>query len=74
MSKSIKERVRKVDVDKLSPEQQEQIGFEMGKKIGKLCDQTAEDLTKKVNKITGIYGLTAFVQIGFKDQKGNIIE
>jgi len=65
---SLKDRKRKVKLENLDPEQQENIGFEMGKKITALTDKAAKQITEEINKITGIYGVEAKIQVAFYDK------
>lgn len=47
------ERARKVDVEKLTNEQADQIGEEIGRKLSDIAKEAAE----KANKLLKIYGL-----------------
>lgn len=70
MSKNIRERRRQVNVDALSPEDAERIGFELGKKAGEIGDKAAVE----INKLTNIYGIKAKVAIQFyKEKTGELI-
>ena len=73
MAANIKERRRKVNPSTMNGDQQEQVGLELGKKIGQMCDKAAKQLTEEVNKLTGIYGLEAQIQVVFKDSEGNLL-
>ena len=51
--KSKKDRVRKIDVDKLTIEQAEKLSEQIGKEISKIMD----DANSSCNKLLGVYGL-----------------
>lgn len=64
-------RTRKVNVDTLKVEQLDQIGYEIGKRIGEICDAAAV----QVNKITEIYGVKAKIVVQLvNSETGEIIE
>lgn len=69
MTDNIGKRVRKVDVDNTEPEQLDQIGFELGKKLGQIGDEAAA----KMNEILKIYGLSAKVAVQLSDKDGNVL-
>lgn len=51
--KSVEERERKVDVNKLTVEQADQLSMQIGKEISKIMDEA----NTNCNKLLGIYGL-----------------
>lgn len=65
MSRNIKDRRRKVDVDSIPVADVEAVGEALGKKISSITDKAAEE----VNKLTEIYGLKAKVAIQFVNAK-----
>lgn len=56
------DRERKVDIDKLTPEQADQLSAQIGEKIREIADKAVEDS----NRILKIYGMEAkmAIQIG----------
>ena len=67
----MEKQVKKVDVESMSPEKAVKIGEQLGKRIGKLGDSTAE----KINKITEAYGFKAKVYIQLFDaETGEILK
>jgi len=48
---------RKIDLDKLSPEDLDRIGQELGKTVGEILSEAS----KKVNKLLNIYGLETHI-------------
>lgn len=65
MTDNIEKRARKVVIENLSDEQADSIGFQLGERLGKICDKAAQE----VNEITKIYGVTAKVVIQLIDEK-----
>lgn len=59
---NVKNRIRKVDLTKLTPEQAEQLGDQIGAKIREKVDQTVEE----VNNFLKIYGMKAKMQIALE--------
>jgi hypothetical protein len=59
---NLKERKRKVDVEKLSVEQAEKIGVELGNKLNEIVDEAVA----KSNKILEVYGCKAIMQLEVK--------
>jgi hypothetical protein len=59
----VKDRERKVDVNKLSIEQADALSVQIGKEISKIMDEA----NLKCNQLLGIYGLET--QIGYKITK-----
>jgi len=55
----MEDRVRKVDIDKLSDEELKALEERIGKKITNITD----DAVKRANQILNIYGLRAKMQI-----------
>lgn len=51
-------RVRKIDVDKLSPEQADSLSEQIGEKLRKIIDQACTE----ANRITEIYGMQVKMQ------------
>lgn len=61
----LSKRNRKVDLEKLSPEEAERIGEEIGKKAGEILSKAEEDL----NKLFKIYGQKIQVAVKMTDEK-----
>jgi len=57
------ERERKVDLSRLSPEEVDSIGVQIGNKVRGICDEAAT----KVNTILSIYGMSAKIAIAFEE-------
>ena len=55
-------RERKVDVNKLSTEEADQLGVQIGDKVRGICDEAA----LKINQILGVYGMSAKIAIAFE--------
>lgn len=55
----LKDRVRKVDISKLSPDQADNLSAQIGEKVRGICDEAAE----KANAILNIYGMSAKIAI-----------
>lgn len=53
MAGNHKRRKRKIDANKLSPEQADNLGVQIGQEIAKIMDEA----NLKCNEILGIYGL-----------------
>lgn len=64
---NLRDRERKLDVNKLSPEQVENLSVQIGDKVRSICDET----TDKLNMLLKIYGLSAKIAIVFNDLDGN---
>ena len=58
----LKERKRKVDVEKLSPEEQERIGELLGKKLNEIVDEAVT----KANTMLEIYNCKVIMQLELK--------
>jgi len=52
------DRVRKVDISKLTPEEADQIGEQLGEKLREIADRACDE----ANKISKIYGLEVVMQ------------
>ena len=65
MAENLKKRKRKVDLTKMTDEQAELIGEQIGKKIGEIGDAAAA----KINEITKIYGLKAKIAVQLINEK-----
>lgn len=57
----LKERVRKVDVTKMSTEQVDNLSDQIGEKVRGICDEAAQ----RINSILSIYGMSAKIAIAF---------
>jgi len=62
---NLAERSRKIDLDKITPEDAERIGVELGKKAGELLNKTEQEL----NKLFRIYGQKVQIAIKIIDVK-----
>lgn len=62
---NLSERKRAVDIEKLSPQDAERIGLELGKKAGEMLSKVEEDL----NKLFSIYGQKIQVCVKITDTK-----
>ena len=56
------ERERRLDVNKLTIEQIDELSAQIGERVRGMCDQTAD----KINQLLTIYGLRAKVAIVFE--------
>lgn len=61
----ILERKRSVDVTKLSEEEADRLSDQIGDKVRAMVDETCE----KANKILGIYGLQAKIQVVIQEKE-----
>jgi hypothetical protein len=52
-------RERKLDINKLSPEQVDVVSKQIGEKIKQICDKAAEE----ANTLLNVYGMKAKMQI-----------
>ncbi len=59
----LKDRARKVDVSKMSPEEVDNLSIQIGSKVRDICDEAAN----KANAILEIYGMKAKIAISFND-------
>jgi hypothetical protein len=60
----LSERVRKVDVTKMTPEEVDRLSVQIGSKVRQICDEAAN----KINAILDIYGMKkAKIAISFGD-------
>lgn len=59
----LSERVRKVDVSKMSAEQVDQLSVQIGSKVRDLCDEAAA----KINAVLAVYGMKAKIAIAFNE-------
>lgn len=57
------ERVRKVDVSKMNPEEVDRLSVQIGAKVREICDEAA----RKANAILAIYGMKAKIAIAFNE-------
>lgn len=55
-------RKRSIDINKLSLEQADLLSQQIGEKVRKICDKSAEE----INEILAIYGMKAKVAIAFE--------
>lgn len=55
----LKDRERKVDVNKMSPEEVDVLSVQLGNKIRAICDEAVA----KANEVLNIYGASAKMQI-----------
>jgi hypothetical protein len=63
----LKDRERKVEINKLDKEQINQLGIMISEKINQICTGAAEE----VNKILSVYGLNAKMSILFEELPKN---
>ena len=61
----LKERERKVDVSKLTPEQLSALEAQIGGKMREICDKACEE----ANRILAVYGMKAKMQFLVHDQE-----
>lgn len=59
----LNERVRKVDVSKMTPEEVDRLSVQIGAKVREICDEASA----KANAILGIYGMKAKIAIAFNE-------
>lgn len=57
------ERVRKVDVTKMSPVEVDNLSVQIGSKVREICDEAS----LKVNAILAVYGMKAKIAIAFNE-------
>ena len=53
------QRERKLDINKLSPEQVDVVSKQIGEKIKQICDKASEE----ANRLLNVYGMQAKMQI-----------
>lgn len=59
---NVQNRKRSFDINKLSPEQADQLSADIGAKVRQICDEACE----KANKILNVYQMKAQMQIAIK--------
>lgn len=59
---NLKNRIRKVDMEKLTPEQAEELSNQIGAKLRELIDKTVEE----ANNFLKIYGMKAKMQVALE--------
>jgi hypothetical protein len=59
----LKDRKREIDVQKLTPEQADELSTQIGEKIRLICDKAVLD----ANRILNIYGMEAKMQIAISE-------
>ncbi len=59
----LKDRERKVDVNKMTPDQVDVLSAQIGEKVRNICD----DAANRVNAILNIYGMSAKIAIKFNE-------
>ena len=64
----LNERERKVDVNKLTMEEADNLSAQIGEKVREICDEAAA----KVNAILKIYGMSAKIAIAFDELPENM--